>query len=131
MHGCIRSSTVPCAVGEVSLITGFSVPDCVSQLWEKGERRPGWVLHMIKCSCDISIVAMLWNAHLWYYCQHVSCGSGKMKNGDDLYHPGGHIELLKLSVLLWRYHSTCDPVSGLLHDFSKGTIKSLGPKVRV
>jgi len=47
------------------------------------------------------------------------------------YHPGGHIELLKLSVLLWRYHSTCDPVSGLLHNFPKGAIQSLGPKAWV
>ena len=36
---------------------------------------------MMKCSCDVS---MLWNAHLWYYCQHVSCGTGKMQHGDDL-----------------------------------------------
>jgi len=74
---------MPCAVGEVSIIARFSIPDFVSQLWEKDERQPGWVLHMIQCSRDISTVTMLWNVHLWYYCQHVSCGTDKMQHQDD------------------------------------------------
>ena len=78
--GCIKSSAVPCAVGEVSIITWFSIPDFISQLWEKDERQPGWVLHMIQCSRNISTVTLLWNVHCGIT---VSYGTGKMQHQDD------------------------------------------------